>query len=107
MKGEIVTTTMLALTVLYCQAPGASKRRCKVKGFKYGGWQSGWDARADKIMDRRYRAVLLGRLTCGSILCGFLAKAQNHGKPFDGAPRGMLSQITTPLRPEAAHEETT
>ena len=47
---KIITTTMITLDGVM-QAPSGSKEDT-AEGFKYGGWQVGWDEEADNITDR-------------------------------------------------------
>ena len=62
---KIVTTTMVTLDGVM-QAPSGSKEDT-AEGFKYGGWQVGWDEEADEIMDTKVQAdpfdLLFGRRT--------------------------------------------
>ena len=78
------------------QAPSGSKEDA-AEGFKYGGWQVGWDEEADKIMDTRVQAapfdLLFGRRTYDV----FAAYWPHHtdephwGKPFDRAKKYVVS----------------
>lgn len=80
------------------QAPGGPEEDTS-NGFKYGGWQLGWDEvdeEADKIMDDFMKIpfdLLLGRLTY-DIWAGFWPyhKEEPHwGKPFDRATKYVVS----------------
>ncbi len=85
------------------QSPGESKEDAS-EGFKYGGWQVGWDKEADEIMDTKIQAdpfdLLLGRRTYDI----FADYWPNHtdephwGKPFDRAKKYVVShkQIELP-----------
>jgi dihydrofolate reductase len=93
---KIVTTTFVTLDGVM-QAPGGSKEDT-TEGFKYGGWQFGWDEEADNIMDRRVQAapfdLLLGRRTYDI----FASYWPNHkeeerwGKPFDRAKKYVVAR---------------
>jgi dihydrofolate reductase len=92
---KIVTTTMITLDGVM-QAPGGSQEDT-AEGFKYGGWQVGWDEEADMIMDTKIQAVpfdmLLGRKTY-DIFAGYWPKhkdEQRWGKPFDKATKYVVS----------------
>lgn len=85
------------------QAPGASKEDAS-EGFKYGGWQVGWDEEADKIMDTKIQAdpfdLLLGRRTY-DIFASYWPQHKDEphwGKPFDRAKKYVVShkQIELP-----------
>ncbi len=39
---KIITTTFITLDGVM-QAPGGYRRKIPSNGFKYGGWQVGWD----------------------------------------------------------------
>jgi dihydrofolate reductase len=91
---KIVTTTMITLDGVM-QAPGSSKEDA-AEGFKYGGWQVGWDEEADKITDRIQAApfdMLFGRHTY-DIFAGYWPnhKEEPHwGKPFNKAKKYVVS----------------
>lgn len=99
---KIITTTMLTFDGVM-QAPGESKEDAS-EGFKYGGWQVGWDTEADEIMDTRIQAdpfdLLLGTRTYDI----FASYWPNHkdeprwGRPFDRAKKYVIShkQIELP-----------
>ena len=98
---KIVTTTMITLDGIM-QAPGGSKEDAS-EGFKYGGWQEGWDEEADKIMDTKIQAdpfdLLLGRRTY-EIFAGFWPKHKDEphwGKPFDKATKYVVSHTSINL----------
>jgi dihydrofolate reductase len=95
---KIITTTFITLDGVM-QAPGGSKEDT-ADGFKYGGWQFGfdWGKEADDIMNRRMQAaapfdLLLGRLTY-TIWASFWPNHKeepNFGKPFDRAKKYVVS----------------
>jgi dihydrofolate reductase len=92
---KIITTTMLTLDGVM-QAPGGSKEDT-AEGFKYGGWQVGWDEEADKIMDTKVQAapfdLLLGRRTY-EIFAGYWPKHKDEprwGTPFDKATKYVVA----------------
>ena len=95
---NIITTTFITLDGVM-QAPGGPEEDTS-GGFKYGGWQFGWDDEdqvADKIMDTKILAapfdLLLGRLTY-DIWAAFWPKHKDEprwGKPFDRAKKYVVS----------------
>ncbi|HVZ67080.1 MAG TPA: dihydrofolate reductase family protein [Patescibacteria group bacterium] len=91
---KIITTTMLTLDGVM-QAPGASKEDT-AEGFKYGGWQVGWDEEADAITDRIQAKpfdLLLGRLTY-EIFAGYWPRHSDEphwGKAYDRAKKYVVS----------------
>lgn len=91
---KIITTTMITLDGVM-QAPGGSKEDTE-QGFKYGGWQVGWDEEADVITDKLQEKsfdMLLGRVTYNI----FASYWPNHrdephwGKIFDRARKYVVS----------------
>lgn len=91
---KIITTTMIALDGVM-QAPGASEEDTQ-DGFRYGGWQVGWDEEADNITDRLLAApfdMLLGRRTYDIFVAYWPDhKEEPHwGKPFDRAKKYVVS----------------
>jgi dihydrofolate reductase len=97
---KIVTTTMISLDGVM-QAPGASEEDT-AEGFKYGGWQVGWDEEADTIMDMKIQAapfdLLLGRRTY-DIFASYWPQHKDEkrwGQPFDRAKKYVVSH--TPLQ---------
>jgi dihydrofolate reductase len=91
---KIITTTMLTLDGVM-QAPGTSKED-ESEGFKYGGWQVGWDEEADEITDKiqaKPLDLLFGKKTY-EIFAGYwpLHKDEPHwGKPYDHAKKYVVS----------------
>lgn len=92
---KIITTTMITLDGVM-QAPSDSKEDAS-EGFKYGGWQVGWDEEADNIMDTKVQAtpfdLLFGRRTY-DVFANYWPhhKDEPHwGKPFDRAKKYVVS----------------
>lgn len=92
---KIVTTTMITLDGVM-QAPSGSKED-SAEGFKYGGWQVGWDKEADKIMDSKVQAdpfdLLIGHRTY-DVFAAYWPKHRDEphwGKPFDRAKKYVVS----------------
>ena len=78
------------------QAPGGSKEDT-AEGFKYGGWQVGWDEEADNIMDTKVQAapfdLLFGKRTY-DIFADYWPKHKEEphwGKPFDRAKKYVVA----------------
>ncbi len=92
---KIITTTMITMDGVM-QAPGASKEDAS-EGFKYGGWQEGWDEEADKIMDTKVQDapfdLLLGKRTYDIFAAYWPQHTDNErwGKPFDRATKYVVS----------------
>jgi dihydrofolate reductase len=98
---KIITTTMVTLDGVM-QAPGGSKEDI-AEGFKYGGWQKGWDEEADTLMDTKVQNapfdLLLGRKTY-DIFAGYWPNHTDNerwGKPFDRATKYVVSHTSIPL----------
>lgn len=92
---KIITTTMITLDGVM-QAPSDSKED-SAEGFKYGGWQVGWDEEADEIMDTKIQAdpfdLLFGRRTY-DIFAAYWPKHKEEphwGKPFNRAKKYVVS----------------
>jgi dihydrofolate reductase len=94
---KIITTTFITLDGVM-QAPGGAEEDTS-NGFKYGGWQLGfdWGKEADDIINRRVQAapfdLLLGRRTY-DIWAAFWPNHKeepNYGKPFDKAKKYVVS----------------
>src|SRR5258706_5677717 len=97
---KIITTTMITLDGVM-QAPGGSKEDT-AEGFKYGGWQVGWDEEADNIMDTRIQAapfdLLFGRRTY-DIFAGYWPNHEDEphwGKPYSKAKKYVVAR--SPLK---------
>jgi dihydrofolate reductase len=93
---KIITTTMITLDGVM-QAPSGSKED-SAEGFKYGGWQIGWDEEADDIMDRKVQAapfdLLFGRRTY-DVFAAYWPKHKDEphwGKPFDRAKKYVVTR---------------
>ncbi len=91
---KIITTTMITLDGIM-QAPSGSKEDT-AEGFKYGGWQIGWDEEADKITDRIQAApfdLLFGRRTY-DIFASYWPHHTDEphwGKPYNNAKKYVVS----------------
>jgi len=92
---KIITTTMITLDGVM-QAPSGSKEDT-AEGFKYGGWQVGWDEEADNIMDTKIQAapfdLLFGRRTY-DVFAAYWPKNKTEphwGKPFDRAKKYVVA----------------
>jgi dihydrofolate reductase len=92
---KIITTTMITLDGVM-QAPSGSKEDAS-EGFKYGGWQVGWDEEADKILDTKVQAapfdLLFGRRTY-EVFAAYWPyhKEEPHwGKPFNRANKYVVT----------------
>ncbi|MGE5041700.1 MAG: dihydrofolate reductase family protein [Candidatus Levyibacteriota bacterium] len=91
---RIITTTMITLDGVM-QAPGVSKED-ESEGFKYGGWQVGWDKEADAITDRIQAEpldLLFGRRTY-DIFAGYWPHHEDEphwGKPYSKAKKYVVS----------------
>ncbi len=91
---KLITITYVTLDGVL-QAPGGPEEDTS-SNFKYGGWQSGWDEVADKIMDGFMSSpfdLLLGRRTY-DIFAGYWPDHKEEprwGKPFNSAKKYVVS----------------